>query len=1497
MNGGQRINVVRVMLKSPARGYLLAGIVTLMLVLAASPVIASEPEDCLWCHRLPGLGWIDPDTGELRLFTCDSEHYSEHQGPHADLPCTGCHVREEVEVIPHRVQTPVDCTRQCHTGADINAGAPFSHQSIARQLDRSAHGPEALADLPFDPPLLRQGQSSCLYCHDQPVFRQTKPTRSARRLAQLCALCHSDAEVIARTDSHDAVASYLHSFHGKANLLGSTETATCLDCHTSEPGEAHAVLAEGDPASSIHKDRLATTCRSADCHAGASPKMSQAAVHLDLDPQDRTPEFYVAAVFIILTASVMSVFFLLIMLQLLNVVLRRRDPEHERLVRLARKLKRTPEGRKILQRATPHERVQHWVLAITFILLVATGMPIKFAGAEWASKLVSLFGGLSPTRQIHRVSAVIMMAAFLYHLGYLALTFARQVRRERRRGNTTSLLRTLWNAPTVLKPADCADFARLFAYLLFLRRQPPAFKRFNFVQKFEYWAVFWGIPIMALSGLALGAAASVSAHISGRGLNFAYIIHSDESYLAFIYIAVVHIFSVVLNPSAFPLSPGTMTGQARAAELAESHRHWLESAARQLGFREDTASPPGQGLTGLVRQVTRRVYAAGLLCACAAVCFISMRFLFTLLLTRQTAPVELVEVPRRLDAAMLTWAASPDGRLQTDTGDTLRPPPSHFHLIASRLPVDPGNNCTTSGCHTLLPHSRRIAASAFLNMHTTFVDCYVCHSDVPNTTDGRRAAWFAPSDRKRRESPASLPLLEQPSDQRDFDARIGLLDDDRLIGEPTADQQRAATRYLNAQDAVSDSERHTIMKTIHQAIEPVGPSCTACHSAAPTHVDFAELGYPPERTEALKDNPIALLTMNTSARDRFGLPLTGDAGPGHATNIEPPADMTVPDELPLTNGRITCRTCHAAAAGPRSQTSADTVALRVPNDRGQLCLACHHGLIPDGEHATAAHMHPQGLSLTEEHQLAAIRELETQTGPDNELTCLSCHKVHDAAAADHLLAVPQEGSRLCVACHPDHEVMAGKPHDLRVTAPQELNRRDQTAEQSGPCGACHNVHAAARQPAPNRFDPEGMCATCHDDGQCALQTGYQVFDHPVEISAGRLPAEIALPLRPSLDDNARTSLTCLTCHEPHNEADAFLRMRPDELCATCHNDCMASLNGAHDLTNRPELKNALGASADTAGKCGFCHTPHNASGPMMWAATAPRLDGADDLCLGCHTAGGKAGDRPYNDLLHPSGPETAEAAGRLQCKLPLFDKNAREAEAGFVTCSSCHDVHADEAETPDLLRKGEDGTADAACFACHRDTQPIASSLHHESIMRDYMGDAGMERSASLCGPCHAVHALPGISAVGTWSGPLGPEEHPPDVRKCTGCHGPDGHATPAALIDHPAIDVDGITQIGPDAQASLPIVSEQETATTGRVTCTTCHLPHGRPASRGLPGIDPANLTPQQHRGLRPMLRPYVAPNICSNCHGFDGLRLFLYYHDEGRPAVSAPPSSQPKP
>lgn len=941
---------------------------------AGSPHVA-DPENCLSCHRFRGLSRFDAASGEVRLFSCSVEYTAYQQGPHARLRCTDCHKREEVTVIPHRVETKVDCTRTCHLQSATGVAVDFTHARIAEKLGHSAHSSQALRNLKLTEPLLRPGQSECLYCHDEPLFREPhnnlirvragepearcdtchaqtlpldtayftqhvlsrlQPARSVRPQAQTCAVCHSDPEVIQQIGSHDAVASYLHSFHGKASLLGSAETATCVDCHRSTFGDVHLMLGASDPQSSVHPERLATTCRTTECHPSAPPAMVTAAVHLDLNPQNRTPEYYLAAAFILLTAGVMVIYFVLIILELLNTVLGRHDPDHHRLCTLARKLQAIPEVRSRLMRMSLHERWQHWALVIFFSLLVVTGMPMKFAESNWAESTISWFGNLTIARWVHRVSGVLLLVAFAYHIAYLSVALMRRMRDARQRDPSTTLWQVLISGPMVVKPVDVRQFGQLFAFLLFLRPTRPDFPRYNFMQKFEYWAVFWGTPVLGLSGLVLWRASSVTEYLSGRVLNFAFIIHTLEAYLAFIHVAVVHMISVMLGPAVFPLSLGTFTGQAPVDELAEGHRGQIEELARQYGVSAEHPASHSRGLRGWIKECVKRAYSAGLIAGTALVGFVAMRFLLTLLFTQQQAPIAIRDIPTRLDVSTLAAASTGDSQNAPSNHETAtRGPLAHYHQIPSWPTLNLGTNCTTSGCHAPLPHHKRIEVRAFLNMHSTYADCMVCHSHTAEQP--LQVQWARPNSSSPQPTPAVLQiaslvespipedgagrqawhnnlikLLEQARQQTrgnaqlerwrvqletskpdnelwmrsvrqiqsgiglhvhgEYDAMLHFFAGDSKFGAPGQIEERATREYLDQFANLDDSRKLALLDTIHQPVRMTGLACMTCHSPKGSLVQFERLGYPRSRSDWLRQNATINQILAIEAGQTFYLP-------------------------------------------------------------------------------------------------------------------------------------------------------------------------------------------------------------------------------------------------------------------------------------------------------------------------------------------------------------------------------------------------------------------------------------------------------------------------------------------------------------------------------------------------------------------------------------------------------------------------------------------------
>ncbi|MBI4578955.1 MAG: hypothetical protein HY718_04580, partial [Planctomycetes bacterium] len=142
------------------------------------------------------------------------------------------------------------------------------------------------------------------------------------------------------------------------------------------------------------------------------------------------------------------------------------------------------------------------------------------------------------------------------------------------------------------------------------------------------------------------------------------------------------------------------------------------------------------------------------------------------------------------------------------------------------------------------------------------------------------------------------------------------------------------------------------------------------------------------------------------------------------------------------------------------------------------------------------------------------------------------------------------------------------------------------------------------------------------------------------------------------------------------------------------------------------------------------------------------------------------------------------------------------------------------------------------------------------------------------CGPCHSVHMSDGGGRpAGT------PSARTVEIKACEACHSTQGGATPVYFPNH-ITPLQNVAE--PGDPGFLPLVNDDgEIGRSGRIACITCHMPHGRPPGPGFPAIDPRKVTHDQLRAMMPMVAPYVAPNLCSSCHGFEGIVRFLYFHN----------------
>jgi cytochrome b subunit of formate dehydrogenase len=234
-----------------------------------------------------------------------------------------------------------------------------------------------------------------------------------------------------------------------------------------------------------------------------------------------------------------------------------------------------------LWRFSPLNRTLHALVIASFLGLALTGLPLKFAYAPWARVLARMVGGLAVAGYIHRVCALITFGYFFTHIAYLVS-----------RVITSANRKSYFWGPTSMVPQgkDLKDVIQMFKWF-FGRAPRPRFDRYSYMEKFDYWGVFWGVAIIGSSGLLLWFPAFFARLLPGWVFNVATIIHSDEALLATAFIFTIHFFNVHLRPEKFPIDTVIFTGRATTAYMEEEHPLEMERVRRE-GTLQSRVAPP-----------------------------------------------------------------------------------------------------------------------------------------------------------------------------------------------------------------------------------------------------------------------------------------------------------------------------------------------------------------------------------------------------------------------------------------------------------------------------------------------------------------------------------------------------------------------------------------------------------------------------------------------------------------------------------------------------------------------------------------------------------------------------------------------------------------------------------------------------------------------------------------------------------------------------------------
>jgi len=218
------------------------------------------------------------------------------------------------------------------------------------------------------------------------------------------------------------------------------------------------------------------------------------------------------------------------------------------------------------------DRVTHVVLMFSFLGLALTGLPLLFNDARWASRLARMLGGLQFAGRLHRFFAVVLIGVFASHVWRLLHRLF--IKKD---------YGILWGPESMVpQPRDLKEMSAHFAW--FFRRGPrPRFDHFTYWEKFDYWAVFWGMFIIGGSGLLLWFPWFFSKLLPGWIFNVALLIHGEEALLAVAFIFTIHFFNGHLRPDKFPMDTVVFTGSVTEEELKherpDAYDRWVKDGS------------------------------------------------------------------------------------------------------------------------------------------------------------------------------------------------------------------------------------------------------------------------------------------------------------------------------------------------------------------------------------------------------------------------------------------------------------------------------------------------------------------------------------------------------------------------------------------------------------------------------------------------------------------------------------------------------------------------------------------------------------------------------------------------------------------------------------------------------------------------------------------------------------------------------------------------------
>jgi len=513
---------------------------------------------CLRCHKDEAdvRARVGPSVGFISSYENSVHAHAVTKGNDAAATCTDCHGSHTML----KGSDPASTVSK----HNISTTCGKCHSDIRQQYEGSIHGKTFASGV--------EASATCTDCHGEHDILSPKDAHSpvaARNLsAQVCSPCHASVKLTQKYGlAADRFQSFADSYHGLAGKAGSVEVANCASCHG-----VHDIKPSGDPSSRISKANLVNTCGT--CHPGANENFTKGAVHVvGTGGSDGVISFvastYIVLIIVVIGGMVVHNVFDFVKKSKRKLMERRGLIPHYNV------------GHRLYLRMSLSERLQHALLLVSFCTLVLTGFALKFPDAWWVAPLRDISPLMFELRSLmHRIAAVVMVAASLSHLYYILLV---------PRGK--QLLRDLLPVPQ-----DLRDAVAVMKYNLGFSRTKPQFGRFSYVEKSEYWALVWGTIVMAMTGTILWFDNTFLGLLTKLWWDVARTVHYYEAWLATLAIIAWHFYFVIFNPDTYPINLAFWKGTLAEQEMEEEHPLELERLKRLEKKQESEEQKPVEQL-------------------------------------------------------------------------------------------------------------------------------------------------------------------------------------------------------------------------------------------------------------------------------------------------------------------------------------------------------------------------------------------------------------------------------------------------------------------------------------------------------------------------------------------------------------------------------------------------------------------------------------------------------------------------------------------------------------------------------------------------------------------------------------------------------------------------------------------------------------------------------------------------------------------------------------